>query len=133
MDKYKKIQAGDELRLKLSRLYKHNPAFGRKMYKHEHSMFGKKLFVSFNDHHPSFHQALSIEHFMKNHSQYICESNHHVDIFGDDSDDESEASEQIVDAGHFDYDTSEEEDEGEDVENVIIDSDDEESMAESSF
>ena len=145
MDKYKKIQAGDELRLKLSRFYKHNPAFGRKIYKHERSLFGKKLLVNFNDQHPPFNQAVSIEHFMKNHSQYICESNHHVDIFGDDSDDESEASEHIVDAGHFDYDTSEEdeiiegseeegegEEDGEDEE-IIIDSDDEESIAESSI
>jgi len=138
MDKYKKIQAGDELRLKLGRFYKYNPAFGRKIYKHEHSLFGKKLLVNFNDHHPPFNQAISIEHFMKNHSQYICENNHHVDIFGDDSDDESEASEQIVDAGHFHYDTSEEdeiiensdEEDEEEGEAVIID---DESIAESSF
>lgn len=140
MDKYKKIQAGDELRAKMYRFYKYNPGFGRKIYKHEHSIFGKKLLVSFNEKHPPFNQAISIENFMKNHSQYICESNHQHDIMDDYSDDESEISEHIVDAGHFHHNDQEDEEsdgeEDQDEEDAIIieeSEQEEESVAQSSF
>lgn len=142
MDKYKKIQAGDELRAKMYRFYKYNPGFGRKMYKHEHSMFGNKLLTCFNENYPNFNQFISIEDFMKNHSQYICESNHHVDIFGDDSDDdESDESEHIVDAGSFEYNEESDGEDGDESdgdheshgEDVIIEESDNESIARSSF
>lgn len=152
MEKYKKIQARDELHLKMIRLYKYNPGFGRKIYKHEHSIFGKKLLVSFNEKHPPFNQAISIENFMKNHSQFICEDTYQHNIFGYDSDDESDTVEHITDAGPFEYQESDdeegedgedeegdgeegeviEESDGEDGENVIIEESDE-SVAQSSF
>jgi hypothetical protein len=120
MEKYKKIHARDQLRSKLAHLYNYNPGFGRKIYKHERSLFGKKLLVNFNDQHPPFHKRISIENFMKNHGQYICETTYQMHILGDDSDEEqSEISDPIVGAGPFEYESGEE---GE----IIEDSDDEE-------
>ena len=108
--------------------------------------------VSFNEKHPPFNQAISIENFMKNHSQFICEDTYQHNIFGYDSDDESDTVEHITDAGPFEYQESDdeegedgedeegdgeegeviEESDGEDGENVIIEESDE-SVAQSSF
>jgi hypothetical protein len=120
MEKYKKMKARDELRSKLAYLQNYNHAFGRKIYKHEQSMFAKKLVVSFSEKHPPFYKRMPIENFMKNHREIICDDTYHHNIFGNDFDEEqSEISDSIVDAGRFEYESGEEGEE-------IVDSDDEE-------
>ena len=127
MEKYKKMKARDELRSRLADLYKYNHAFGRKIYKHEQSMFAKKLVVSFSEKHPPFYKKMPIENFMKNHREIICDDTYDHNIFGNDyhdsPDEQSDISDPIVDAGPFEYESGEE---GE----IIVDSEDEEEEGE---
>jgi hypothetical protein len=96
-EEYRIIDAQRHLKYKLNKLYKYNPAFGRKIIRLKRVGFSKKMkkYIEFNDKHPIFDEHIDMKTYQKIHlelieTKYINENYDYYDYNNDNDSEEEE-------------------------------------------
>jgi hypothetical protein len=96
-EEYRVINATDELNYKLDRLYKYNPAFGRKIIRLKRVMFSKTMRkeIVYNQKCPNFDEPMDVKTYQKNHLEIIEPEYHDETIHEYDDEDDNDQNENL--------------------------------------
>jgi hypothetical protein len=103
-EEYRIIDATSKILYKLHRLYKHNPAFGRKIVCLKREWLSTRMIrtISFNDNHIPFDEAVDTTVYQQYHLELI-EANYTIETDTDEDDDDDETENTSDEIMHAQY------------------------------